>query len=91
MQRYEIFLPLPRVCVPFLIIKKSFRVKGKPFFWFLVLFFGSADDAEDVAQEMLLQLKQVILVEKIELDAATMALNKKYEAYLEKCKSSIEI
>ncbi|MCI6803106.1 MAG: hypothetical protein ACI3ZJ_02765 [Bacteroidaceae bacterium] len=55
------------------------------------MFFGSADDAEDVAQEMLLQLKQVILVEKIELDAATMALNKKYEAYLEECKSSIEI
>ena len=74
-----------------MIIKKSFWVKGKPFFWFLVLFFGSADDAEDVAQEMLLQLKQVILVEKIELDAATMALNKKYEAYLEECKSSIEI
>jgi hypothetical protein len=55
------------------------------------LFFGSADDAEDVAQEMLLQLKQVILVEKIELDAATMAWNKKYEAYLEECKNSIEI
>ncbi|MDY6257797.1 MAG: hypothetical protein SPL58_07520 [Bacteroidaceae bacterium] len=48
-------------------------------------------DALAVAQEMLLQLKQVILVEKIELDAATMALNKKYEAYLEECKNSIEI
>ena len=37
------------------------------------------------------QLKQAILVEKVELDAATMALNKKYEAYLEECRNSIEI
>lgn len=37
------------------------------------------------------QLKQAILVEKVELDAATMALNKKYEAYLEEYRNSIEI
>ena len=37
------------------------------------------------------QLKQVILMEKIELDAATMALNKKYEAYLEEYRNCIEI
>jgi hypothetical protein len=38
-----------------------------------------------------LQLKQVILVEKIELDAATMALNQKYEAYFEECKNNVQI
>ncbi len=37
------------------------------------------------------QLKQAILMEKVELDAATMALNKKYEAYLEEYRNSIEI
>lgn len=37
------------------------------------------------------QLKQAILVEKVELDAATMALNKKYEAYLEEYRNCIEI
>ncbi|MBO4431053.1 MAG: hypothetical protein J5790_06915 [Bacteroidaceae bacterium] len=37
------------------------------------------------------QLKQTLLVEKIELDAATMALNKKYEAYLEEYRNCIEI
>jgi len=37
------------------------------------------------------QLKQAILMEKIEMDAATMALNKQYEAYLEDYKNSIEI
>ena len=37
------------------------------------------------------QLKQAILMEKIEMDAATMALNKKYEAYLEEYNNSIEI
>ena len=30
-------------------------------------------------------------MEKVELDAATMALNKKYEAYLEEYRNSIEI
>ena len=37
------------------------------------------------------QLKQAILMEKVELDAATMALNKKYEAYLEEYRNCIEI
>ena len=37
------------------------------------------------------QLKQAILVEKVELDAATMALNKKYEAYFEEYRNCIEI
>ena len=37
------------------------------------------------------QLKQAILMEKIEMDAATMALNKKYEAYLEEYSNCIEI
>ena len=37
------------------------------------------------------QLKQAILMEKVELDAATMALNKKYEAYLEEYSNCIEI
>ena len=37
------------------------------------------------------QLKQAILMEKIEMDAATMALNKKYEAYLKEYNNSIEI
>jgi hypothetical protein len=37
------------------------------------------------------QLEQAFLVEQIELDAATMALNKKYEAYLEEYRNSIEI
>ena len=37
------------------------------------------------------QLKQAILMEKIEMDAATMALNKKYEAYLEEYHNCIEI
>ena len=37
------------------------------------------------------QLRQAILMEKIEMDAATMALNKKYEAYLEEYNNSIEI
>ena len=37
------------------------------------------------------QLKQAILVEKVELDAATVALNKKYEAYLEEYRNCIEI
>ena len=37
------------------------------------------------------QLKQAILMEKVQLDAATMALNKKYEAYLEEYRNSIEI
>ena len=37
------------------------------------------------------QLKQAILMEKVELDAATMALNKKYEAYLEEYRNNIEI
>lgn len=37
------------------------------------------------------QLEQAFLVEKVELDAATMALNKKYEAYLEEYRNCIEI
>lgn len=37
------------------------------------------------------QLKQAILMEIIEMDAATMALNKKYEAYLEEYSNCIEI
>lgn len=37
------------------------------------------------------QVKQAILMEKIEMDAATMALNKKYEAYLEEYSNCIEI
>ena len=37
------------------------------------------------------QLKQAFLVEQVELDAATAALNKKYEAYLAEARNSIEI
>ena len=37
------------------------------------------------------QLKQAFLVEQVELDAATAALNKKYEAYLVEARNSIEI
>ena len=37
------------------------------------------------------QLKQAFLVEQMELDAATAALNKKYEAYLAEARNSIEI
>ena len=61
---------------------------------------GTIPDLPQVSEEELAQvekdyqmwqLKQVILMEKIELDAATMALNKKYEAYLEEYNNSIEI
>lgn len=37
------------------------------------------------------QLKQALLVEQVELDAATAALNKKYEAYLAEARNNIEI
>lgn len=37
------------------------------------------------------QLNQAFLVEQVELDAATAALNKKYEAYLAEARNSIEI
>lgn len=37
------------------------------------------------------QLRQAMLVEQVELDAATAALNKKYEAYLAEARNSIEI
>ena len=37
------------------------------------------------------QLEQAFLVEQVELDAATAALNKKYEAYLAEARNTIEI
>lgn len=37
------------------------------------------------------QLKQALLVEQVELDAATAALNKKYKAYLAEARNNIEI
>lgn len=50
---------------------------------------------EDLAQVernfQMWQLKQALLVEQVELDAATAALNKKYEAYLAEARNNIEI
>ena len=37
------------------------------------------------------QLKQALLVEQVELDAATAALNREYEAYLAEARNNIEI
>lgn len=50
---------------------------------------------EDLAQVernfQMWQLKQALLVKQVELDAATAALNKKYEAYLAEARNNIEI
>ena len=52
----------------------------------------SEEELEQMARNcQMWQLKQALLVEQVELDAATAALNKKYEAYLAEARNNIEI